>query len=388
MSGGLRTVVLPGIDGVPAAEWTGALGGAVDRDAHYLRFREEIEPGEPVLAVARDAGGRLLAGAHGALAVPASALFSSPWAMLTADQFLRAEDPAELRAARDRSVAGVQLDPALVIRGFDDSRVLTRPDADGEVGEAAVDAVVGALQAEGRPVVFPFVRPADVTLAAVLGRRGFRRGILTAASTIPVAAAAGYDELLAGLRRSVRRRARKEERRLAEAGLRLSELPLAEHVDTVVGLEVQTARRHGGQPRPERLLTARRRMAELLAGSVRVPVALDRNGRVVACGVDLVDADSYYGLAYGCDYSAERGTAYQCLGFYDPMRYAVEHGIRRIRLGFEAFEPKLLRGAEVVPRHTWVWMPDRSALAAVGEVLDLLTDRFEGYRATLPTLTG
>lgn len=384
----VRVTALPGMDDAPAAEWAGAFGGAVDRGAAYLRFREEVEPGDPVLVVARDAAGGLLAAAHGAVSVPASALFSAPWAMLTADQFLRAEDPAELRAARDRILAGVRLGPASVVRGFDESRVLTRPDGAAAAAEAGVDAVVGGLQEPGRPVVFPFADPADELLAGVLARRGFRRGTLTAASTIPVPAAAGYDELLAGLRRSVRRRARKEERLLAAAGLRLSEIPLGPHVETVVDLEVQTARRHGGQPRPERLLAARRRMAELLAGSVRVPVALDPAGQVVACGVDLVDAGSYYGLVYGCDYSADRATAYLCLAFYDPLRYAVEHGIGRIRLGFEAFEPKLLRGAEVVPRHTWVWLPDPAALAAVGDVLDLLTERFAGYQAELPRLAS
>jgi len=171
-----------------------------------------------------------------------------------------------------------------------------------------------------------------------------------------------YEELIASFSKSLRRRFLKEERALADSGLTLTAVPLADNLRRVCQLEAQTASAHGGTPDLGGLVELRTRMLECLGAAIRVPAAV-AGGRIVACGIDVTDPDDYYGLVYGCDYSVpERSTAYMCLTFYEPIRYCIARGLGRLRLGFEAFVPKLLRGATVTPRKTWVWTPDRQLL--------------------------
>ena len=122
-------------------------------------------------------------------------------------------------------------------------------------------------------------------------------------------------------------------------------------------------------------------MIEDLGDSVRVAAAYD-GAKLIACGIDLVDADNYYGLTYGCDYShSNLSAAYMCVAYYDRIMFCLARGIGRLRYGFEAFEPKMLRGASLTPLELWIWTPDNQVNRALASPLSFLDHRSRRYLA-------
>ncbi len=422
-----------GMSGVSTAAWDVLAPPGVDHTHAYLTFRERVEPGDPVLAVARDEAG-LAAAAHGSWTTPRTALFSHPWKMLASPQFARLAapadpgqpgepgepDPAEaehrllLHALTQTAppdgplpdepqpdepqpdeplpdgpatVAALTsaLGEVVVAREFDTSTVLLRPGLAPADRSGALAAVLRGLQEVARSrhgaVALPYVRPDDAELRQALAAAGFRGGTLTAVSVFDLAGS--YEDFVAGLPRRRRRRYRTEPAAFTAAGLRTRTVDLTGYLNRLVELEAGNAERYGGTPDRARLTGVRTEMARLLGPALRVPVA-ERDGELVACCVDLTDARSYLGLVYGCDYSVpEHRIAYRQLAFYEPLRWAADHGLAQVRLGFEAFAPKLYRGARLETRQTWLWVPSQSGLAGIGALLDFLSARTEAYLATL-----
>lgn len=370
----------------------------------YLRFREHVEPGAPVAATVADGSGVPYGGLHGVVTTDATALFSHPWKMLAGDQFLRLDDePADSllreRAALIGSLAGVPddgrplwtvlteaLGDVLVVRGFDASEVLVRPGADRAGTTAMLLAAAQDVVRAGSAgaVALPFVDPGDEPLRAALAEAGFRSGVLTAMTSLDLPSLPTFDAYVATLPKRLRRRFRLEANQLDEAGLILSTARLPDVLGRVVELEAATTTAHGGSPDLTRLTAARTAMDEILGDAVQTLV-VRRDDHVVACGIDLVDEHTYHALLYGCDYAEEhRATAYQCVCFHGPLRYALEHGLGQMRFGFEAFVPKLIRGAVLGPRETWIWLPDADRRPALARLLDLLDGRTRGHLARLP----
>jgi predicted N-acyltransferase len=264
--------------------------------------------------------------------------------------------------------------------------VLVRPGADRAEAVALVLAAAQDLVRAGSAgaVALPFVDPGDEPLRAALTRAGFRSGVLTAMTSLDLAQLPTFDAFVAALPKRLRRRFRREAKDLSDAGLTLSAARLPDVLARVVELEAATTTEHGGSPDLTRLTATRTAMTEILGDSVHTLV-VRRGDRIVACGIDLTDEHTYYGLLYGCDYAEEqRATAYQCVCFHGPLRHAVEHGLDQVRYGFEAFVPKLIRGATLVPRETWIWLPDSNRLPALARLLDFLDERTRRYLSQLP----
>lgn len=387
----------------------------VDRSHGYLRFREYVEPGAPLVAGVLDGTG--LGGVlHGALTTPTTGLFSHPWKLLTSSQFRRPDDEGadEARAehaALAREVCGgtsaaheqpdgvpssaaltAALGEAAVVRGFDTSEVLLGEGRGREESRKTALTLVAAVQDTVRrgaagAVVFPFVAAEDALLREVLAESGFRSAELTAATHFEVPATGSYEEFLGGLSRRHRHRFRREERDFHEAGLRLDHPDLSGVVRRVAELETANTAKHGGSADTERVVAVRTAMADLLGSRVRVPVAV-RDGDVVSCGLHMLGRQDYCVLMYGSDGTRDgHGACYPCLTFYDPLRHAVETGIRRVRFGFEGFGAKLIRGATLAARETWVWSPDPAALTAVHHLMRFLEQRWRQHRARLPHST-
>ena len=379
--------------------------GCLDRSHRYLSFLEHVHPGAAITATASDGKG-ICAAVHGALSTPETSLLSNPWKMLAGSQFLRlddrdaAHDPllhethASLLGQLTRTpsddappaLALAQvLGPCAVIRGFDNSEILYRADIAAPDRDKTAAALIAALQDGVRgglagAIAFPFVDPADTRLRRMLHDAGFRSGTLTAVTQFDLTPYHSYDDLLAALPGRRRWHFRDERKRLDRDGLRLETVDLAQNAERITELEAANARKHGGAPDPGRLLATRKLMAHHLSGDVRVPVTRTADDTIVACGLHLVSEQSYFCVVYGCDYEVEeRSTAYQCVNFYEPLSYATDHAIPRLRLGFEAFTPKLSRGARLLPRETWLWLPDPRRLDTVGDLLRFLSDRCRPY---------
>jgi hypothetical protein len=391
------------IGDIPAGDWR-ALARGVDQSHAYLTYRERLEPGAPVLVVASDGTGPAAA-LHGSLTTPRTALFSHPWKMLSSDQFLRLSGEAGL----DREPAGhhqrlldellepaqsrldgfaASIGEAMVLRGFDTSAVLLRPGLSEDAQLAAMLALLRRLQGlvrEGAAgaIALPFVHPGDVLLRQALAQTGFCAGVLTGASVFDLSGTRSYEDFLATLPGRRRYRYRKEQQAFASAGMTTRTVMLEDHLERLADLEANNIERYGGAPDRTRLAAVRAEMAKLLGPALRVPVA-EIDGSIIACGIDLVDENSYLVLAYGCDYSvAGHRKAYPQLLCYDPIRFATGHGLTQVRLGFESFEAKLQRGARLETRQTWIWLPSASAMRSLTGLLGFLSARTRTFFASL-----
>ena len=424
--GALTAAVYRGAAAAGDATWNVLAPAGVGQSQAYLTFRELVEPGAPFLAVASDAAGPAAA-LHGCLTTAASALFSHPWKMAASDQFARLAEPADgtaAAAATHRALLGglgasgrgrpegpdgaggpggpegadgpawpwltARLGELVVVRGFDESAAILRPGLAGEAAAAATAAAIGVLQGQAGQgngaiggVALPFVHPHDAVLRTALARTGFRRGVLTAVTVFDVGGAASFDDYRARQPKAVRSCYRRDLKAFAGSGMTLRPIALGEHLGRLAELEAGNAARHGGTPDLARLAATRAAMGRLLGPSLRV-LGVERRGTIVACGIDLVDDESYLGLVYGCDYAEpDLSLAYRQLVAYEPIRFAIGAGLRRVRMGFEAFAPKLYRGARLEARETWIWLADEAARPRLADLLGFLTGRSLGYFGSL-----
>ena len=384
------------IGDIPADDWR-ALARGVDESHAYLTYRERLEPGDPVLVVASDSTGPAAA-LHGSLTTPRTALFSHPWKMLSGEQFLRLTGEADADAGTaghhqrlldellDQS-GGPRLEcftarigEAMVLRGFDTSAALLRPGLSEDARLAAMLTLLRRLQGlvrEGAAgaIALPFVHPGDAVARRALAEAGFCAGVLTGASVFDLSGARSYENFLATLPGRRRYRYRKEQQAFASAGMTTRTVMLEDHLERLADLEANNIERYGGTPDRTRLAAVRAEMAKLLGPALRVPVA-EIGGSIIACGIDLVDENSYLVLAYGCDYSvAGHQKAYPQLLCYDPIRFATSHGLTQVRLGFESFQAKLQRGARLETRQTWIWLPSQPAMRSLANLLGFLSAR-------------
>ncbi|MEN3308448.1 MAG: hypothetical protein V7603_4650 [Micromonosporaceae bacterium] len=391
-----------GLHTVDPAAWTELdRAGDVDTGRACLHFREQLEPGPPVVLTLDDATG-VCAAACGVLTVPETALTSHPWKLLCDEQMLRLAGDEDAGAVRARHAALVSdaggggpghdpvelltrtLGTVFVVRGLDRSQVLLAGHLSVEDRRRAAALLVTSAQryaADGLAgaIAFPFVLPADGLLAGTLAAAGFRRLLITAVAGFDLSAYESPAAFLASLPRSARYRHRKEPAELAGAGLAVTEIPLADHVDRVAALEAQNATQHGGRAAPERIARARRFMADTLGDAVRVAAAA-RDGQLVACGLYLLGRTRCLSLAYGCDYTvADRATAYPCLSLYQPVALALRHRVPEVRLGFEGFQAKVLRGARLVDREMWLWTPDPRRRERLEPLLRFMDARTRGH---------
>ncbi|MEU9301681.1 GNAT family N-acetyltransferase [Streptomyces sp. NPDC048269] len=390
------------------AQWEDLYGsGYADRGHGYALFRERVEAGPSALVTAADGTGWCGA-LHGAVTTPASALFSHPWKLLTAEQLRRPEEDGgqqacETHAALLRTALGESAGPdglavpdaaaltavlgeAVVFRGFDSTEAGLRDGLDAPARRRTLRALLAHTQDAVRDglagaVCLPYVRPQDTDLRAVLAELGFRSAVLTGVSDFDLGGVSSYATYLEALPSRRRRMYRKEEQAVADSALSLGVWPLDGNVERVVALEARNIAKHGGLPDREALIAARSAMAGLLGDHLRVPVAV-RTGagagddELAACGIHMADDDSYCVLMYGADESvSDAGPVYPCLTFYEPLRHAADHGLRTVRLGFEAFSAKLRRGARLSRRETWLWTPDADRLAALHRVMEFLSAR-------------
>lgn len=387
---------------VPPSAWDVlAPRGTLQHSHAYLRYRAFAEPGDYWLAGCWQ-GGALQAGAPFFLTTAQTAAFSDPWQLLTSPQFRRA--PAgdavaseSLRAEHEQRLSAVAagavrpgelrdcLGEALVCRYFDQSGVLADQGLGGAARGSLVESIVrlamDAVRAgQAGAVCFPYVLPADNVLRATLRELGFEAGIITAHSTTSLPAGIrGFDDYVTSLSKNSRRRFRGELESLRQAGITLTSIPLAGNEDAVAALEAQTQSRHGGPSAPAGIARMRRQMIEDFGDSVRIAAAFD-GAKLVACGIDLLDEHNYYGLTYGCDYNHPNlSTCYMCIAYYDPIRFCLARGIGTLRYGFEAFEPKVLRGASLTPLELWIWTSDQKVNHALAELLAFIDGRSREY---------
>jgi Peptidogalycan biosysnthesis/recognition len=380
--------------------WDRAAGpAALQYSDEFLLSRQHAEPGRYGVLVDRADAPR--AGFPLFTTTPQTALFSDPWQLLTADQFRRGDDPplrdrhAHLVRAVLAAAGADRLGPIAVSRCFDESSVLADPTLPAADRDAAVDAVLRGAQAlveaEGlAAVALPFVAADDGDLRARLRRLGFAGGLITGRSVVELPAGVGsVEDWVATLSKNTRRRYRKERDRFAASGVRIETLPTDDAtLRRLAELEVQTLVRHGGHGDVDTLARLRRYFADIWGDKLRLTGAY-AGPDLVAGSVDMVGRSDLHGMTYGRDYRRPRIDAlYPQLAYWTPVAYCLSAGIRRLRYGFEAFEPKLLRGASLTGLELWIWTPSPAVTTALADLLHFLDTRTRAYLtrwpATLP----
>jgi hypothetical protein len=384
------------VSDTPDSCWADTDDVPIDRRKRFRQFRDVVEGGETFVLIS----GRVIA--SGYVSSPASGLFSDPWKLWSNDQFLRLGDPgdsgrdgdSELVSRRDallRRLIGAATDPTpvnadliharlggcVVVRGLDSSELF--PAGGGAVTTSSAGDILAALQSaasrRGLGVAFPYVDRHDAVLLDAARRAGFVFGAVTATNVFELPTRQSFDDLLRDVPGRVRYRFRKEWKDFHAAGYTLHELDLQADVHEVVDLETRNRAKHGGPANITKLTEMRLAMAHLLAGNLRTKGVRDADGNLVACGVDVVDERCYLGIVYGQDDDRVNEFVYPTVVYSWPLRFAVEQRIPTVRMGFEAFGPKALRGGRVDKRVFAFWHPDDEVRATAARLLALLDER-------------
>ncbi len=132
----------------------------------------------------------------------------------------------------------------------------------------------------------------------------------------------------------------KREARLAP---RIERLPVEGYEETIASLHWRTCQRQGSRRKTPAAFF--RVFGQHLGDRYRLLLA--RQDGISTGVMTYYQADEHIRLFHiGV---RERDLSYFSLAFYEPIRIAYEHGIRRISLGIGAGRAKRLRGAEAIP---------------------------------------
>ncbi len=197
---------------------------------------------------------------------------------------------------------------------------------------------------------------------------------------------ASFDAFLETFTADKRKKANRERRRIAEAGIEFRTLGGAEIEaelwDVIHGFSLNTFRRHGH----DHYLTAAffKRLAQVLPGMIMVKLASYRS-RPVAAAIFFVGADTLYGRYWGA--AADFDSLHFETCYYQGIEYCIERGLARFEPGTQG-EHKVPRGFEPSPTFSAHWVADArfaSAIAAHLRREDIAVDEYmAGIRDHLP----
>ncbi|MHB1870394.1 MAG: GNAT family N-acetyltransferase [Steroidobacteraceae bacterium] len=186
-----------------------------------------------------------------------------------------------------------------------------------------------------------------------------------------------FEAYLATFTAEKRKKARRERRRVEEAGIRFltrfgNELDPA-LLETVYGFHRETFLRHGHEPYLTRAFFAQ--IARTLGDSLMVKIAV-HGGRAVAAAVFFWSAETLWGRYWGA--AGEYHSLHFETCYHQGIEFCIERGIGRFEPGTQG-EHKVSRGFE--PRLTWSahQIGDEAFRAAIGEYLQRESDWVDEY---------
>jgi hypothetical protein len=140
-----------------------------------------------------------------------------------------------------------------------------------------------------------------------------------------------------------------------------------------VSLILQVQRRHGEYATDQTLAWFLARCAWIADLGVPAPLfaSYGEHGVLLAVSLAFVWGDTLYLRAVGLDYARiAGGSDYFQVLIYEPLRFAVRHGLRRVHLGIGGLRTKLLRGGTAKPLWTLLRLPTGVAAARLAETSD------------------
>jgi hypothetical protein len=365
----MRTRTLASIEDVPASEWNGLAGDRCPFLRHeFLAALERqrcVGPGTgwtPRIVVVDDGDGRLLG------AAPCYEKTHS-----------RGEFVFDFAWARAYSQAGLAYYPKLVVgvpfSPVTGERLLCDPAASAVAVRSALIDGLKSLARESRcssiHVLFPTAAEHDALAGADFMKRSDcqfhwrNRGY------------GSFDEFLETFTAEKRKKAKRERRRIAEAGIRFRTLPGAEldaaAWNKLYPLYADTFARHGHAPYLTRGFFLE--LASALPEQLMLKVATV-DGTAVGIAVYLVGTDTLYGRYWGTSGNFHSLHFETC--YYQGIDYCIERGLARFEPGTQG-EHKVARGFEPVTVYSNHWIADRRFAAAIGQYLEREGTEVERY---------
>ena len=186
-----------------------------------------------------------------------------------------------------------------------------------------------------------------------------------------------FEAYLATFTAEKRKKARRERRRVEEAGIgfltRFGNELEPELLETVYGFHRETFLRHGHEPYLTREFFAE--IARTLGDALMVKIAV-HGGRAVAAAVFFWSAETLWGRYWGA--SGEYHSLHLETCYHQGIEFCIERGIGRFEPGTQG-EHKVSRGFE--PRLTWSahQIRDEAFRTAIGEYLEREADWVDEY---------
>lgn len=260
-----------------------------------------------------------------------------------------------------RLVADALYPTALVFAPFE-AAVLTGAELDSADRESVVGDLLDGLADEARrsgcrSVLLMGVR-SDLALDRAVKRRGFHGALLTMAASFDLRGARTLDEFTAARSRNVRRCFRRDREGFCASTFAVERVDPLAHLDRIVELEAAVLDKHRGPSDPPVDLVSFGRQKEseyrALGEAVRVFACLD-GGEVLATNTCYFTGQRYIVSTFGVDPVRAHGVpVYHYLVYTVALRDALHEGCVELFAGFEAYEPKLLRGAALDGRMLYV----------------------------------
>ena len=179
---------------------------------------------------------------------------------------------------------------------------------------------------------------------------------------------ASYDAFLETFTAEKRKKAKRERRRVAEAGVtydtRLGADMDARLLDRVYAFHRDTFLRHGHEPYLTREFFTE--ISRTLPNALMVKVA-NHAGHAIACAIFFQSAHTLYGRYWGANTDQHSLHFETC--YHQGVDYCIEHGLQRFEPGTQG-EHKVARGFE--PTLTWSahFITDRRFRAAIEDYLE------------------
>lgn len=190
-----------------------------------------------------------------------------------------------------------------------------------------------------------------------------------------------FDEYLRSLSQNRRTSIRRERRIFAESGMAVEEMDVREAGREMAVLHARQLRRYGHDIPEERLIQLLERIAEHLAPWCRV-LAAKRDGQLEAFALCYETCGELHPKMTGFSAYAEQHFGYFNMTYYELVEHSLRHGLDKIVLGPLSYEAKVVRGARLEPRSTFVKVPGESS-AAVAELAARADEQCRAHYAEL-----
>ncbi|MEU2060960.1 GNAT family N-acetyltransferase [Streptomyces sp. NPDC013455] len=229
----------------------------------------------------------------------------------------------------------------------------------GQPGEEAVRGLLAEVTRWARragAVCAAVLYAAGTALPAALDAEATwhrRRGTVRSVLDVP---AGGFDDYVAGLRKTSRQKVRWDLRDLAGAGVRTTRADAAGLGATEVRLRMNLVAKYGGYSSRDVEWSRLDRLVALFpADRLRLFRCATADGDIVAFSLFIVYGDQWHVFWCGFDYTnpASRRTYFDVM-FYAPVRAAQTEGVRVIDYGLGYEQSKKWRGCHGAQRDIWV----------------------------------